>query len=115
MFLESFLRAGQDGGSGAAHTLLDGIKKYVQNKHPESTNWSIMVQIYANFDGLSKKLTSIGVLESPSEFHEFIRAFNLNQALFQFVDVGIGKERADHKIKGLFEHGRSVVSSHSEH
>lgn len=59
-----------------------------------------MVQIYANFDGLSKKLAQVGILKSPQEFHEFIRAFNLNQALFQFIDVGFGKERADHKIKG---------------
>lgn len=101
IFQESLLRAGQDGGSQAAHALLEGIKKHVQNLHESAGNWTVMVQIYANFDGLSKKLTQVGILKSPSEFNEFIRAFNLNQALFQIVDVGFGKERADHKIKGL--------------
>ena len=45
-----------------------------------------------------------------------MRAFSLNQPLFSFVDVGSGKERADHKIKGELLTGRpspqiSVYSS----
>ena len=36
-----------------------------------------------------------------------MRAFSLNQPLFSFVDVGSGKERADHKIKGELFTGRS--------
>jgi len=102
IFQESLLKAGKDGGSDAAHALLEGIKKHVQELHDNAGNWTVMVQIYANFDGLSKKLTQVGILKTPSEFNEFIRAFNLNQACFQMVDCGIGKERADHKIKGEY-------------
>lgn len=61
-----------------------------------------MVQIYANFEGLSRKLNNIGWLKSPQELHTFARAFSCNQPLFSFVDVGMGKERADHKLKEMF-------------
>jgi hypothetical protein len=30
----------------------------------------------------------------------FARAFSLNKSLFSFIDVGSGKERADHKVRG---------------
>ena len=59
-----------------------------------------MVQIYANFEGLGRKLSSVGIIKTPQDLHAFARSFSLNQPLFSFVDVGSGKERADHKIKG---------------
>lgn len=61
-----------------------------------------MVYVVANFEGLSRKLASIGILRSPADLHIFARAFSCNQPLFSFVDVGMGKERADHKIKEMF-------------
>lgn len=72
-----------------------------------------MVQIYCNFDGLSRKLAQVGILKSPGELYQFARAFSLSQPLFSFVDVGSGKERADHKVKGKSRHtlspGRGIV------
>jgi len=59
-----------------------------------------MVQIYANFEGLSRKLAQVGILKSPGELQAFARGFNYAHALINFNDVGSGKERADHKIKG---------------
>lgn len=59
------------------------------------------MNIYANFEDLSRKLAHVGIFKSPSELHMFARAFSISQALFNFVDVGRGKERADHKIKGI--------------
>lgn len=59
-----------------------------------------MVHVFANFDGLAKKLTQIGFLKAPNQFSAFATAFSLHQPLFNIVDVGSGKERADHKIKG---------------
>ncbi|KAK8211497.1 hypothetical protein M8818_003150 [Zalaria obscura] len=50
-------------------------------------------------EGLARKLRSVGVLQSVSELADFARAFALNQPLFSCIDVGAGKERADHKIK----------------
>lgn len=67
-----------------------------------------MVQIYCNFEDLSRKLASVGILNNSGELHEFARAFSLNQPLFSFIDVGRGKERADHKIKGMYLHSHRI-------
>lgn len=59
-----------------------------------------MVCIYANLEGLARKLASCGIIHAPADMHAFARSFSLNQPLFNFIDVGVGKERADHKLKG---------------
>ncbi|KAK7547013.1 C-x8-C-x5-C-x3-H type zinc finger protein [Phyllosticta citricarpa] len=102
IFQDALLKAAAAGGSDAAHKLLSEIRDHVLNVYEgASGSWSIMVQIYANFEGLSRKLTSVGILKSPAEFYAFARAFTLNQPLFNMIDVGSGKERADHKIKEM--------------
>ena len=40
------------------------------------------------------------VLGSADQFEQFVMGFNQAAPLFSFVDVGIGKEAADSKIKG---------------
>ena len=32
----------------------------------------------------------------------FTHGFNQRQALFDFVEVGLGKEAADNKVRGMF-------------
>jgi len=49
--------------------------------------------------GLGNKLQASGILSNPNELVAFGRAFSLAQPLFSFIDVGSGKERADHKIR----------------
>lgn len=39
------------------------------------------------------------MVSNPNEVFAFGRAFGLAQPLFSFIDVGAGKERADHKIR----------------
>ncbi|KAF1991012.1 hypothetical protein K402DRAFT_368779 [Aulographum hederae CBS 113979] len=111
LFEDYLLKAGREGGADAAHRLLQEVRSHVQKQHTDisTSNWSIMVQIYANLDGLAKKLCAVGILSHPVELHAFTRAFSLNQPLFSFIDVGVGKERADHKIKEMF---RLFISNH---
>lgn len=73
-----------------------------------------MVQVYSNLDGLARKLYSVGIIKSVTDLHEFSRSFSLNQPLFSFVDVGSGKERADHKIRGklLWLYYYGIATSH---
>ena len=68
-----------------------------------------MVQIYLSLDKLAIKLASVGLLRSPQEFRAFAQSFNVNQPLFSIIDVGHGKERADHKIKGIISLGPEAV------
>lgn len=112
VFTEALLRAGADGGSDAAHKLHSEIRNHILDVYEGSAgSWSIMVHIYANLEGLSRKLASVGIIKSPQELHVFARAFSLHQPLFNFIDVGSGKERADHKIKGTSARSNSFVAN----
>jgi hypothetical protein len=42
----------------------------------------------------------LGIFKNPNEMAPFARAFSLNKSLFSMIDVGSGRERADHKVRG---------------
>lgn len=52
-----------------------------------------------NVDGLAKKLHSCGIISGIRTLTEFAHGFGRAQPLFSFIDVGSGKESADHKIR----------------
>ena len=58
-----------------------------------------MVHVILNVEGLSKTLQACGIIRSSADLQAFGRAFTRTQPLFSFVDVGFGKEQADHKIR----------------
>ncbi|KAL1607254.1 hypothetical protein SLS59_002217 [Nothophoma quercina] len=60
-----------------------------------------MVQIYMSLDKLAFKLQQVGLLRAPQDLRAFAQRFSVNQSLFSIIDVGQGKERADHKIKEM--------------
>ncbi|KAF2826204.1 hypothetical protein CC86DRAFT_350727 [Ophiobolus disseminans] len=93
--------AGGDGGSEAASRLYHAIRNHVASLHSNSGSWPIMVQIYLSLDKLAMKLAQVGLLRSPTELRAFAQRFSVNQPLFSIIDVGQGKERADHKIKEM--------------
>jgi len=64
-----------------------------------------MVHVYLSLDKLAFKLQQVGLLRHSSELRSFAQRFSVNQSLFSIIDVGQGKERADHKIKGTFRAG----------
>jgi hypothetical protein len=61
----------------------------------------IVVRAFANVDGLSLKLVRDGVIKDRMVLRAFFAGFSNRLALFDFVDVGSGKERADNKIRGM--------------
>jgi hypothetical protein len=99
-FHDKFIEAGAKGASEAAHKLLTEIKCYIQSLGI-GNELPIFVNIFANLGGLSGKLTHMGLIGNPSDMYNFVRAFNTSQPLFNFVDVGSGKEKADHKLRGI--------------
>jgi hypothetical protein len=64
----------------------------------------IVVRIYANTKGLARACALARIVESPSYVEQFAKGFTQSQPLFDFVDTGEGKERADYKIKGRQHH-----------
>lgn len=104
LFDESLIRQGAIGGGEAANRLLNNIKAHVQ-KYDGAVHWKIIVRVYVNLEGLLKKYAYIGFNEEEKALRQFVAGFTQSQPLFDFVDAGQGKERADHKIKeqlGLF-------------
>lgn len=61
------------------------------------------VRAFANVDGLARALVRDGRLQDVNQLRAFAAGFSNRQPFFDFVDVGAGKERADHKI-----HGRAI-------
>ena len=72
-----------------------------------------MVRVYMNVKGLTKKLLDIGFLPNEDSLRQFATGFTQNQALFDIVDAGRGKERADHKIREAF--GIFMNNMHCKH
>ena len=88
------------GGSEAASRLQQSIRDHVAKFYDNSNNWPIVVHIYVSLDKLSQKLAQVHLLQNQYDFRLFAQAFGVNQPLFSIIDVGQGKERADHRIKG---------------
>ncbi|OLN85696.1 hypothetical protein CCHL11_08279 [Colletotrichum chlorophyti] len=106
VFQEDLLKRGAEGGAEAGYLLWTEIKNYITDAYPEaaSQDWNIVVQVVLNMDGLAKKLHASGIVpNTPTErtLAEFARGFGRAQPLFSFIDVGSGKESADHKVREL--------------
>lgn len=77
------------------------MRNHIATIYPDANTqeWSIVVHVILNVEGLSKTLQACGIIRAPSELHAFGRAFTRTQPLYSFIDVGFGKEQADHKIR----------------
>ncbi|KAK0371998.1 c-x8-c-x5-c-x3-h type zinc finger protein [Colletotrichum limetticola] len=96
--------AGRDGGFKAGHLLYSEIMNYVSKVylHKSTQDWSVVVQVILHLDGLAKRLHASGIIPNTAAdrtLADFGHGFSRAQPLFNFVDVGPGKEAADHKIR----------------
>ena len=101
MFQERLLKAGADGGAEAAHLLKQEINQLLRGKGI-SSGCTVMVQVFLSLDALARKLAYVGILNTQGDLKAFEEGFCNAQSLFSIVDVGRGKERADHKVKGPY-------------
>lgn len=100
-FHEDLLAAGAQGGKQAAMMLEDSVSRYVQELIPDvSASIKIVARLYANVEGLSEACYKTGIVSSPQLMKDFVKGFTQGRTLFDFVDVGSGKDRADEKIIG---------------
>lgn len=60
----------------------------------------IICRVYANVRGLAEVLVRTGAIEAVEDFEDFVRGFTRAKKMFDFIDVGPGKDRADEKIIG---------------
>nr|KMM68359.1 CCCH zinc finger protein [Coccidioides posadasii RMSCC 3488] len=98
IFQDSFLKQGEQGGKDAANQLWVAIRDYSSRNFPNLQSPKIVTRIYANVKGLAEACYKAGIVERPALIEDFVRGFNGSRLLFDFVDVGSGKDRADDKI-----------------
>ncbi|KAL4904316.1 hypothetical protein BDW74DRAFT_154604 [Aspergillus multicolor] len=109
-FLERFIQDGKNGGHDAARALIQAVKDHIKQIDPEaSPNISYSIRVYANVLGLAKVYREANILRPGEDLSNFIRGFNMESPLCDFVDAGDGKECADVKIKGHFEKGMNNI------
>ncbi|KAL9113096.1 MAG: hypothetical protein Q9227_002708 [Pyrenula ochraceoflavens] len=104
IFEDKFLQNGEQGGKDAAHQLDAAIRGHIMGAFPHIKGAKIMTRVYANVKGLAEACFRSGITDNPAVVQEFVRGFNESKALFDFIDVGVGKDRADGKITELFKH-----------
>lgn len=109
IFTNDFLRKGLQGGKEAAAALYHSIVSYIERETEIIPLTSrVLCRVYANVKGLAETLVRAGILEEVTQFEEFVRGFTNGRTLFDFIDVGPGKDRADDKIIGEYENNRPL-------
>ena len=99
-FQARFLNHGEEGGKEAADEIHARVKDYMLQLQIDQGNTSIVVRAYANMRALGEACVRNGKMRLGASFQSFAQGFTRRQALFDFVDVGAGKEEADNKIRG---------------
>ena len=100
IFEDELLKQGEQGGRQAADLLWNEIHSQLQNRTDLPSDAKIVSRIYANLRGLADACTKAGIIARPELVNDFFRGFTGGKMLFDFIDVGVGKDRADDKIIG---------------
>ncbi|CAI6340885.1 unnamed protein product [Periconia digitata] len=104
IFENDFVAMGEAGGRKAAAELHKAVELYVENETKSIPMESrIICRVYANVKGLADVLVRSGIVEDASVFESFVQGFTRGKILFDFIDVGPGKDRADEKIIETFK------------
>ncbi|KAL8834983.1 MAG: hypothetical protein Q9170_003504 [Blastenia crenularia] len=101
-FRDVFLNKNEEGGRYAADELRVRIQQYMKEFGLDANSTDVVVRAYANLRGLGKACFTNGLTKASADLCLFANGFNGRQPLFDFVDVGSGKERADHKVREVF-------------
>lgn len=95
--------AAESGGAQAAHSLYTEVQNYLRIQNDSSDNdIEVMAIVYFNQKGLMHFLTSAEIIPHPTHFSDFFWSFTSSHSLFQAIDCGPGKERADAKLRGKY-------------
>ncbi|GLA59125.1 hypothetical protein AtubIFM56815_007915 [Aspergillus tubingensis] len=103
-FNDTLIRQGYNGGRKAAMLLRKSVERHIRDIDPQaSPNIQYRIRVYANVPGLMKTYREAHILRSNEALDPFIRGFNMENSLCDFIDAGNGKECSDVKIRATFE------------
>ncbi|KAK4134662.1 hypothetical protein BT67DRAFT_441826, partial [Trichocladium antarcticum] len=100
-------------GERAAIGLQTAVREYLEMVNPRLAALPVVARAFASGDGLARLLGKAGIVrakESQQFLASFTSGFSQADDMFDFVLVGAGKDRADHKLTGVF---RQFVESPS--
>ncbi|KAK2036651.1 hypothetical protein LZ31DRAFT_636471 [Colletotrichum somersetense] len=113
-FIDDLIEQGLEGGKKAVGLLRKAVALELKSVDPSlPPHLKLIIRVFANMKGLAKTYTELDTIPSPSVLDEFVRGFNMTNAMCEFVDAGNGKECADEKMKVNFEFG--VADVHCRH
>lgn len=96
-----YMNTSESGGAQAAHALYTDIQQYIRANNPNlDSDIEVMVILYFNKQVPARALVDADVIQRMSQLDEFFWSFTSSRSLFQVVDCGPGKERADSKLRG---------------
>ena len=98
-FSDNLIREGFKGGQQAAQHLESETQRYL-NRVYGINQLKIIVRIFISLDGLSSMYRGLRIIKDTNDFRQFMIGFGQTQGLFDLIDVGKGKQRADDKMKG---------------
>ena len=105
IFRKAFFKAiAVAGGSKAANDLYTEVLnnlKATEQLPGITQDCDVLVNVYAHKAGLARTLAAADFLARPSDIDQFFCSFSQSRSLFQFIDCGPGKERADAKLRGM--------------
>ena len=101
-FPDDLVRQGVSGGEGAAQRLLAAIASFLTGSK-DVQQWKVVVHVVLSIDGLGKMYQKHGIVKQRDDFRDFVVGFNRTEVFCNMADIGIGKEMADEKIKGMLE------------
>ena len=93
-----------DGGERAAVDLRAAVRQHLQSIDGVLAGLPIVVKAFASGDGLAYILSKAGIIrqgDAQDVVSRFTRGFSQADDMFDFVLVGKGKDRADHKLMGM--------------
>lgn len=104
IFDDQLISKGEAGGREAAGLLWNSVNDYVHQKLANlPSDFKVVVRAYANLKGLGDVCQKSGIIDRAEVIEDFARGFTGSKQLFDFVDVGSGKDRADEKISEIFK------------
>lgn len=92
----------EGGGRDAADELHARIKDLLKKFKLDAENTDITLRAYADFKSLRSACVKNRRMKESSSMNLFAHGLKRHQALFDFVDMGPGKEGADNKVRGTF-------------
>ncbi|KAL6230452.1 hypothetical protein BDW75DRAFT_234379 [Aspergillus navahoensis] len=90
-FLERFIQDGKAGGHDAARALFHAVEDHIKQVDPEA-NPIYNIRVYANVAGLTKVYRETNILRPDQDLSAFIRGFNMENPLCDFIDAGLFAE-----------------------